>query len=50
MRSGGAAHKLYSAASFDKRAEALAMYLPIGGGAEGRGGSSSGKRNDVGLS
>ena len=28
----------------DKREEAVAPYLPIGGGAEGRGGSSSGKR------
>ena len=26
------------------------MYLPIGGGAEGRGGSSSGKKNYVGIS
>ena len=31
----------------DRRKEAIAMYLPIGGGAEGRGGSSIGKKRDV---
>ena len=32
-----------------KREEAVALYLPIGGGAAGRGGSSSGKKNNVGM-
>ena len=49
MRSGGAAYKIYRAAEFlDKPLEALAVYLPIGGGAEGRGGSTSGKADNVG--
>ena len=34
---------------FEKSVEMLATYLPIGGGAEGRGGSTSGKMDDVGL-
>ena len=50
VRNGGAMHNSYSIVSFYKCSEAVASYLPIGGGAEGRGGSSSGKKNDVGLS
>ena len=34
---------------FEKSVEMLATYLPIGGGAEGRGGSTSCKMDDVGL-
>ena len=33
----------------DRRQAAIAMYLPIGGGAEGRGGSTSGKKKYVGI-
>ena len=51
VRSEGAMHNSYSIASFlDSREEAVAPYLPIGGGAVGRGGSSSGKKKYVGLS
>ena len=50
MRSEGAMHNSYSIASIDKWAEAVALYLPIGGGAEGGGGSTSGKKSYVGLS
>ena len=51
MRSDGAAHNSYNAAEFlDRPQEAITMYLPIGGGAEGRGGSTSGKKKHVGLS
>ena len=40
-------HNSYSIASIDGRAEVVALYLPIGGGAEGGGGSSSGKKGNV---
>ena len=43
-------HNLYSIANIDRRVEAVALYLPIGGGAEGGGGSTSGKKNNVELS
>ena len=45
-----AMHNSYSIASIDKRYEALAVYLPIGGGAEGGGGSTSGKKSHVEIS
>ena len=37
MCNGGAMHNSYSIANLDRRSEALALYLPIGGGAEGGG-------------
>ena len=49
MRSVGAAHNLYSAVKFWKKEAALETYLPIGGGAVGRGGSTSGNIFMLGL-